>query len=205
MTSGDPVDGRSAAPAEEATSGSDPSGAPKADDKSPSNLVSDEADAASERRRTVKRVTEREAISAATVPRTQNLFHRLTGRVAREQDPLRDRLTARADITEIPFRRLGFRIFVAVLILVGVMILAISAFVTLTYPRISDVHSLLGQQATGPDVLKAWRDTRAEWVAQVTSVGQLFLFGSVLPLLGTIVGYVLGERRAGAGGQTADS
>jgi len=36
---------------------------------------------------------------------------------------------------------------------------------------------------------------QAQWVNQVTQLGQYLIFGSVLPLLATVVGYLLGERQ----------
>ena len=49
---------------------------------------------------------------------------------------------------------------------------------------------------TGPVALNDWRDMQTEWVGQVTTLAQFLIFGSVLPLLATVVGYLLGERRS---------
>lgn len=145
---------------------------------------------------TVERVTEQAAAAGVEAHVRQGLFSRMSGAILSEHAATIGRRAARADITEIPYSRLGFRIFLAVLALAGVMVLAIAAYAALTYPRLADVQRLLGSEATGLDALKSWRETRAEWATQVASAGQLFLFGSVLPLLGTVVGYLLGEKRA---------
>jgi hypothetical protein len=106
--------------------------------------------------------------------------------------------TRRADVTEITYRRLGLRIFVALLVLIGAMLLCLALFAALTYPHTSDVRALLGPTNTGANALKDWEGLRAAWIGQVTQLGQFLIFGSVLPLLATVVGYLLGERRSTA-------
>lgn len=44
------------------------------------------------------------------------------------------------------------------------------------------------------DRLQAYQDLHNAWVQQTTTLGQLVLFGSVIPVISTIVGYVLGSE-----------
>ena len=100
---------------------------------------------------------------------------------------------------EIPFTVLGSRIFYCILGLALVLAVGVTVFAVTTYPTIADVRAFVGPDATGDELLRAWQDIRTAWVAQVTTIGQLFLFGSIIPLLATVVGYLLGERRSNTG------
>jgi hypothetical protein len=100
-----------------------------------------------------------------------------------------------ADVTEISYRRLGQRIFAAILCLIALMLIALAVFAICTYPTAGDVHAVLGSGTSGSDALKDWDDMQAQWVNQVTQLGQYLIFGSVLPLLATVVGYLLAERQ----------
>lgn len=94
---------------------------------------------------------------------------------------------------DIKPRRLGWRIFFSVMILTGLSLLLVTAYGIVSYPRLSDVQVLL-PAADGPARLQGWKDLRADWVQQMTTLAQVFIFGSTLPLMGTIAGYLLGER-----------
>jgi hypothetical protein len=120
-------------------------------------------------------VTESEAIAAA--------------------DPAASERAQRAGVTEIPYTRLGFRIFAAILILTALMLIVLGAFAVITYPNAEDAHAILGPTTTGPQALSDWQDMQTQWFDQVTRLAQFLVFGSVLPLLATVVGYLLGERR----------
>jgi hypothetical protein len=43
---------------------------------------------------------------------------------------------------------------------------------------------------------------KSQWLDQLIGLGQLLIFGSVLPLLATVIGYLLGERRRNSQGQS---
>jgi hypothetical protein len=102
-----------------------------------------------------------------------------------------------ADVTEIPYTRLGMRIFRAVLILTALMLAVLVVFAVITYPTASDVRAILGTAPSGATALNAWQDLQSQWFDQVTQLGQILISGSVLPLLATVTGYLLGERRGG--------
>jgi hypothetical protein len=104
--------------------------------------------------------------------------------------------TKQGGVAEIPYTRLGFRIFWAILLLTGSMAAVVGAFALITYPSAADAHTILGSTVTGPAALNDWQDMQTQWFDQVTRLAQILIFGSVLPLLATVVGYLLGERRS---------
>jgi hypothetical protein len=103
----------------------------------------------------------------------------------------------RDGVTEIPYTRLGMRIFGAILILTALMLVALVVYAVVTYPTASDARAILGSATSGSTALNDWQDMQSQWFDQVTRLGQILIFGSVLPLLATVVGYLLGERRGG--------
>lgn len=108
----------------------------------------------------------------------------------------------RSDVTEIPYTRLGQTIFFAVLFLAAAMFLTLAILAAITYPSAADVHTVLGTTSSPDAELEAWQSMKSQWLDQVISMGQLLIFGSVLPLLATVIGYLLGERRRNAQGQS---
>jgi hypothetical protein len=99
----------------------------------------------------------------------------------------------RAKVRLSAYQTLGQRIFMVIVGLVVLMTAALIAWAFVTYPSLSDVAKL-APEGTGEQKLQLWREAKAEWVQQLISVGQMVLFGSFVPLLGTIAGYLLGER-----------
>jgi hypothetical protein len=63
-----------------------------------------------------------------------------------------------------------------------------------TYPTADEVKGLLPSTTTGTVLLDSWKSVRADWLATLTTLAQTFVFGSLLPILGTVVGYVVGTR-----------
>lgn len=102
---------------------------------------------------------------------------------------------AGAQITEITHRQLGLKIFKLVAALTVLMVIVVVLFGAFTYPRPTEVADLTSGLA-GDTRLATYREIHSDWVQQMTTLGQLFLFGSLVPLLGTIAGYVLGQRSA---------
>lgn len=67
-----------------------------------------------------------------------------------------------------------------------------------TMPTPAMVNDLM-PTGTADERLQAYHDLHSAWVQQTTTLGQLVLFGSIIPLISTIIGYVLGsesKRRA---------
>jgi hypothetical protein len=90
---------------------------------------------------------------------------------------------------------LGQKIFFAVLSLTAAMFLTLAILAAITYPSAADVHTVLGTTSPTASELQAWQSMRSQWLDQVMGLGQILIFGSVLPLLATVIGYLLGERR----------
>jgi hypothetical protein len=111
-------------------------------------------------------------------------------------EPVPGQRARHTDVTEIPYTRLGFRIFAAILILTALMMFVLIVFAVITYPSAEDAHAILGATTPGPAALSDWQDMQTQWFDQVTRLAQFLVFGSVLPLLATVVGYLLGERRS---------
>lgn len=101
-----------------------------------------------------------------------------------------------ADVSEIPYTRLGLKIFLAILCLTVMMVVALAIFAVVTYPTAGEMHALLGSTASASTAVQSWQNMQTQWFDQVLRLGQVFVFGSVLPLLATVVGYILGERRS---------
>jgi hypothetical protein len=77
-------------------------------------------------------------------------------------------------------------------ILSGLILLTIIGF--RTYPTASDMKALLPGQSTGTAMFDAWKSARSDWLTSLTTLAQTFVFGSLLPILGTVVGYIVGTR-----------
>lgn len=93
---------------------------------------------------------------------------------------------------EIPPRRVvGLKIFKWLLWLVVGMIALLVLYGWATYPRIDEIRSLAG---AGSDATAAYTKARADWVASVKDLGQLFLITPILPLLSAVLGYMFGRN-----------
>jgi hypothetical protein len=112
-----------------------------------------------------------------------------------QEETVDSSVSKRATAKEITYRRLGWRIFLTVVGLIGLMLTAVVLFAFFTYPTKGDVQSLLGKDSSSLEALQQWRDTQNEWVSHVTTIAQLAVFGSIVPVLATVVGYLLGEQR----------
>jgi hypothetical protein len=138
-------------------------------------------------KRRSNKVTESEAVAAAD-------------RTAKQKPPRKQ--PARADVTEIPYTRLGQKIFFAILSLTAGMFIILAILAVITYPSASEVHAILGTANPTASELQAWQSMKSQWLDQLIGLGQLLIFGSVLPLLATVIGYLLGERRRNSQGQS---
>lgn len=93
---------------------------------------------------------------------------------------------------QIPPRRVvGLKIFKWLLWLVVGMIALLVLYGWATYPRIDEIRSLAG---TGADATAAYTKARADWVASVKDLGQLYLITPILPLLSAVLGYMFGRN-----------
>jgi hypothetical protein len=92
---------------------------------------------------------------------------------------------------EISTTEFGYKVFKWLLCLVGLLFLALALFATVTYPSLAEAKALAGPQG---NVGTALGDARTQWFSQVKDVGQLFLVTPVLPLLGTVLGYMFGRN-----------
>jgi len=90
-------------------------------------------------------------------------------------------------------RDLGFVLFSVVAALALVFFTALAALTALTVPTV-DMADKLMPQTTDAERLKAYADLRSAWLQQTTTLAQLLVFGSLVPVLSTIIGYVLGSE-----------
>jgi hypothetical protein len=56
------------------------------------------------------------------------------------------------------------------------------------------MNALLPGQTTGTALFDGWKSVRNDWLTSLTTLAQTFVFGSLLPILGTVVGYIVGTR-----------
>lgn len=101
---------------------------------------------------------------------------------------------------DVPPRSAGLRVILILAILTGVFFIVFVGFALLTYPYPAWVAPILSglKAKEQADILASMR---SDWVQQTISLGQLFVFGSMIPLISATIGYVLGARAAG----TSDS
>lgn len=104
-----------------------------------------------------------------------------------------------AAFTEVTgLQRLGFSIFVALLVTSGVLFAALMTFAATTYPELSQVTGLVAENG---DKLASWQAAQDDWRTSVKDLGTTFLVTPVLPLLGIVIGYIFGERARAERGQ----
>lgn len=100
----------------------------------------------------------------------------------------------------------GWWAFRMLLAFVGVSYLVLALFAWRTYPASRDSVDVgavnMAAQVPQPaapeleDTVRL-REARAEWLAEVKELGQMFILTPVLPLLGAVLGYLFGrEQRA---------
>ena len=88
----------------------------------------------------------------------------------------------------------SWKIFRTVAVLASIIAIFLGLFAFVTYPRIDEIEQLSGSDPA-VDRIKAWSDARQAWAQQFVTLAQVVLFGSIVPLLATIAGYALAERR----------
>lgn len=113
-------------------------------------------------------------------------WRRLSPRGARLSDYL-------AQHPEAELIWVGFRIFKWLLALVVLMVGVLIGFGWMTYPDFAEVRSVMGGEAAGSTVAETLQAARAQWVADLKDLGQLFLLTPVFPLLGAVIGYIFGR------------
>ncbi len=110
--------------------------------------------------------------------------------------------------------KVGRSILIWLVPFVGLALLIFTVFSFWTYPQFSDFKDLRGcpttasasaeepsdsvactqEQLPGPEALELWSQARAEWVTQTKDLGQIFIVSSLLPLLATAIGYMVGRN-----------
>lgn len=109
----------------------------------------------------------------------------------------------RANFTEMTQTQAGLIMFMAIGALFLVMLLAVGCFAWVTYPQQSEFEAL-ARISPDLDPGAAVLAARDQWSSRVERVAQMCLFGSLVPLLATIIGYVLGERGRTASDTSAE-
>jgi hypothetical protein len=97
---------------------------------------------------------------------------------------------------------LGYRIFKWLLVLAFVLLLALIAYAGITYPTPADAVQVTAGTTAG-ERIEALRELRNGWLQQVKDLGQMFILTPLFPLIGAVVGYLFGVRKAEAGDKTA--
>lgn len=64
------------------------------------------------------------------------------------------------------------------------------------------MSAIIGPQAADQDRVAVYRDLRSEWLSTVKDLGLTFTITPVLPLLGTVIGYIFRGSTKGSGGRT---
>jgi hypothetical protein len=84
-------------------------------------------------------------------------------------------------------------LFVIVVGLALIFFLGFALITAFTIPTPELVESLM-PSAGAVERIQAYKDLRTAWLQQTTNLGQMFVFGSVIPVLSTIIGYSLGNQ-----------
>jgi len=96
-------------------------------------------------------------------------------------------------ITLTPTQELGYRLFQIVLIAIAVGAAALTIYAFLTWPRPGEVQGFLSAMEPA-DQANALLDLRLAWHSEFRNLAQTLLVGPLVPLLSTIIGYVLGRE-----------
>jgi hypothetical protein len=115
-------------------------------------------------------------------------------RISGERRPLFTSGPAAADLS---LARVGYRVFLWLLLLVGLLLTTLVLFGWLTYPAGARVA---GSSVAAADALEV---ARSAWEQRLKDLGELFLLTPVFPLLGAVVGYIFGVRQGTGTGQPA--
>lgn len=106
-----------------------------------------------------------------------------------------------------PLRVIGWRAFQLLVGFVGLSLAALAVFAWSTYPSLPEVMAAMAEPAgpvvtsaqpcevAGPDAASLWSQARTEWLAGIKELGQMFVLTPLLPLLGTVLGYIFGREQ----------
>lgn len=102
----------------------------------------------------------------------------------------------RAKLDLKPTHKLGKELVQWFLIGIALTIGLILVWAVSTYPGIDDVRELtaLSPGAENIDAADTLRELRSEWLDSVTRISQTFVFGSLLPVVTTVIGYIFGRQ-----------
>jgi len=89
---------------------------------------------------------------------------------------------------------LGLLLFVITASLAALFFGFFVAITWSTYPTVESVTQL-AETSEFADRVKVLNEQRAAWLQQTTSLGQMMVFGSLIPVLSTIIGYLFGSSK----------
>ncbi|HJT91750.1 MAG TPA: hypothetical protein VJ777_07370 [Mycobacterium sp.] len=118
-------------------------------------------------------------------------------RVTLEQIERDETPTGRAKPTKT-LPEIGLYLFQLLAALVALSLVCLVLYGWLTFPRLGEVRKALGPNAD-VDGLRSWQEMRGQWSSDLKDLAQLFVVTPLLPLLGTVIGYIFGRQiREGA-------
>jgi hypothetical protein len=96
---------------------------------------------------------------------------------------------SKAKTIDLP--RLGLRIVVGLLSLVGVVLVLVALFSWRTSPSLSAYADVLGRNSSAVD---AYKEAESTWFGQIKDLLQLLLVSLLVPLIATVIGYIFGRK-----------
>ncbi|QGF22439.1 hypothetical protein [Raineyella fluvialis] len=102
-------------------------------------------------------------------------------------------------MTEDCAKQIGYKIFKWLLLLILLLVVLLVAYAYATFPL--QVDYVEDATKATPEQWASLSKARAEWASALKDLAQTFLLAPVLPLLGTTIGYIFGNRRSGPGSQ----
>jgi hypothetical protein len=97
-----------------------------------------------------------------------------------------------------PTQRIGYKIFLWLLLLIGFELALLFVYGWFTFPTLEDV--LRTTTDANADAGQAWADARSSWVTSIKDLGQIFLLTPVFPLLAAVIGYMFGRQQGSSSG-----
>lgn len=98
-------------------------------------------------------------------------------------------------VTLTPTQELGYRLFLTILALIGILFIGLAAYAGLTWPRVGEVSAIVADLPEAEQA-QALSQLRTDWHREVRETAQTVALGPLVPLLSAIIGYVLGRERS---------
>ena len=106
-------------------------------------------------------------------------------------DDLDRRISKNAKFEEIPKGVLGYIIFKWLLLITGVLLTLLVTYGIATYPQFAHYKSLATSKN---NALSLYAAAQAQWSNNIKGFGETFLITPIIPLIGTVLGYIFGRH-----------